>query len=175
MKPVITCLMLIFSLPLPAQSVRWGAELDALPFLSGGYYGSVIAGYDQWQVRAVLTRTTLPDFATSDLIKSHRLDAMALIGDYFFDSTATGWWVGSGVEWWSNRLEPESGGTRSFDQWVLTLGGGYTWEFTSWLYVNPWAALHLPVSGTSPVQVGSVRHEPQAVVVSGSVKVGLRF
>lgn len=41
----------------------FGTELDALPFITGGYYFSVISGLDPIRVRAVVSQVNLPDFA----------------------------------------------------------------------------------------------------------------
>jgi hypothetical protein len=61
-----------------------GFELDALPYITGGYYGSVWSGRNQFRLRGVISEVNVPSFATEDNFKENKIKAYALIIDFFF-------------------------------------------------------------------------------------------
>jgi len=71
MKKSILIIVVLFASTLWAQQINSdslitkktiGTELDLLPYVSGGYYLSMWYGVDQFRFRAILTKTTVPEF-----------------------------------------------------------------------------------------------------------------
>jgi len=90
-----------------AKAWRVGTEVDALPFASSGYYGSLFAAREGWKVRAVAARSDIPSFMVSDGFRDKSTDAYALLADRFVGCKRyqlQGLWVGGGVEQWRNRI-----------------------------------------------------------------------
>lgn len=156
--------------------LRFGVELDVLPYATGGYYGSFWVGRDRLRVRPVIARTTLPDFMVDDGFENADIDAAALIVDYFFQEGFKGFWAGGGVEYWQNSIENATSGDRAtWSNTIATVGGGYIWRLKSGLYINPWAAGHLVVGGPTEVAVGDAVYEPSRFSPEVSVKLGWAF
>jgi hypothetical protein len=93
----------------------------------------------------------------------------------YFKDEYKGWWIGPGLERWTGEVTEESSGFReAYETTILTLGGGYTWRFSKHVYLNPWAAVHVPIGGDREVRFPSSSFEigptPEA-----SVKVGILF
>lgn len=172
----VLCASVLLS-PCSAEEKDWmiGTELDLLPYLSGGYYLSLVGGVDKLRGRVVRTELTVPDFATDDAFTDNDLGVWALILDIYFKKDFKGWWIGPGLERWDGEVtEKSSGLRRKYSTDILTLGGGYTWRFSKHFYLNPWAAVHLPIGGDREIRFASdvfeINPTPEA-----SVKLGIQF
>lgn len=153
-----------------------GTELDLLPYVSGGYYLSEWYGIDQFRFRAILTKTTVPEFVLADGYTNNKLNVYAFITDYFFKKNFEGFWVGTGLEYWDSQITYEAENqTSSYNNTVFTLGGGYVWKFYDNFYLNPWVAFHYIIAGDKEVQVGSSTFKPNLFTPEVSIKVGWHF
>ena len=85
-----------------------GTELDLLPYVSGGYYLSAWYGVDHFRFRAILTKTTVPEFVLADGYTNNKLNVYAFITDYFFKKNFEGFWVGTGLEYWDSQITYEA-------------------------------------------------------------------
>lgn len=154
-------------------------ELDAVPYLTGGYYGSLWLGKDAWRLRGVIAKTNLPHAFTPDGFEDYAITAGALIVDYFPCAQAgeyRGPWIGSGFEYWRSTVENEhTGDRRSFDNTIFTLGGGYVWRLTQHLYVNPWVAGHVIIAGDTTKPIGDDEFKAERFTPEASVKLGWIF
>jgi hypothetical protein len=163
----------------PARSWRLGTELDALPFATGGYYGSVVAARDAWRIRGVAARSTVPGFMVSDGFKDKRTDAYAFLVDRFLGPRREhrqGFWIGGGVELWRNRIRHE--GVSSYTQYsnvMLTAGGGYVWQISRHFYLNPWAGAHFAVAGERQINVSGRLYQQPMFTPEASIKLGFTF
>lgn len=166
---------------LPSQSdtshLTLGTELDALPFITGGYYFSLIGGYEHFRLRAVLSFVYPPGFAyDSERFAHFRLQADAAIIDYFFKPDLSGFWVGAGIERWIASIDSANvNSSGNFMEWVATIGVGYVWYFYENFYINPWIAGHLRVAGDSQSTVGTQIYSVNTIQGEGSVKIGWHF
>ncbi len=161
----------------PNSEITFGTELDALPFITGGYYFSAIGGLDQFRLRGIISQVYLPGFAydSANFTKSS-LSVYALVLDYFFSQNYRGYWVGGGVENWTGKVNGNIAGTSgTFQEWVSTLGTGYNWFFYENFYVNPWFAVHAKLTGDSQAQVGSQVYLVRSFEAEGSLKIGWYF
>jgi len=158
----------------PGRTV--GFELDALPFASGGYYGSLWLGADHLRLRGVVTRMTLPDFLVDDSFDDAEMDVYALIADYMPRPGFSGPWLGAGIEYWDRSIASATDvATADWDNLVTTIGAGWVRKLLGNLYVNPWAAAHLVVGGDTRVHVGSTVYDVPRVVTEASLKLGWHF
>ena len=160
---------------------KWafGGEIDALPFVMNGYYGSGFVGRDGWKFRAVAARSTLPSFMVTDGFRDKRSDAYALLADRFIGSKRQkleGLWVGGGGEYWRSRIRTDASPTyANYHNYMLTVGGGYAWNLSRHLYINPWAAGHFAVAGERNILVSGKTYKQPVFTPEGSIKLGFTF
>ncbi len=154
---------------------KFGTEFDLVPYLNDGYYLSVIVGKGRLRGRIVRTELTTPSFVTDDDFEDNDLVVNAAIVDVYFKDGFSGWWVGPGLERWEGDVTEKASGVRqSYGTNILTLGGGYTWRFAKHFYLNPWAAVHIPIGGDRDVAFPSAVFEIDATP-EASIKLGIEF
>jgi hypothetical protein len=156
---------------------KWmvGTELDLVPYLFEGFYLSAVGGYGQWRERIVHTKITTPDFVTPSGFENNELDIYAFLVDYYFKEGFEGWWVGPGYEIWDGVVKEKSSGVKkSYRTDILTLGGGYTFRLNNHFYLNPWAAVHIPIGGDTRVEFVNSTFRIKAVP-EASIKLGIDF
>jgi hypothetical protein len=161
------------------DSIKYGVELDALPYLTGGYYGSAWAGYKNLRFRLVAAKAETPSFVVADGFENLDTKAYAFIVDYFpynKDNSLTGLWVAAGLEYWNNTIKNSSDHFSSeFNNYQFTVGGGYVIKIWENLYINPWVAGHLRIAGDKSVNVGNKDYSPHLVLPEASIKLGWQF
>ena len=156
--------------------VNYGFELDALPYLTGGYYISGWVGKDKLRVRGIVASVNFPKFAIEAGFEDNKLEAYALVVDYFPSQNFSGVWYGGGIEFWDSEIKSENENiTSEYSNFVVTAGGGYIWYFHKNFYLNPWGAIHGIVSGDGDVNVGSRVFKPKKVTGEISLKVGFKY
>ena len=158
------------------KSTTIGVELDALPYITGGYYGSVWVGHKQFRYRAVVAKTEVPEFYVEDGFTNNEVQAYAAIVDYFFKPDFKGWWIGTGLEYWDSTIQTDAKlETAEYNNTVFTLGGGYVWKFHKNFYLNPWVAGHLRIAGDKDVSVDNSIFETPVFTPEISLKLGWHF
>ena len=160
-------------------SWKFGGEVDALPYATGGYYGSVFAGRNGWRCRGVAARAKVPSLMVADGFRDKRTDAYAVLVDRFFGAKREkleGFWIGAGAEYWRNRIRTEESPEYSkYSNFILTVGGGYVWKFSRHFYLNPWAGGHFVAGGSRSIQGSGKTYEQRAFTPEASVKIGFTF
>jgi hypothetical protein len=159
------------------SAITVGFEIDALPFLMKGYYGSVWVGLNKQnlRLRPVYAKSNIPDFMLEEDIKRNTVNAFAFIADYFFKDNFEGIWIGTGFEYWDNEIENNMGVSATYESWVYTLGGGYVWKFWGYMYLNPWIAGHIRTGGDSEISIGDAIYKPLSFTPEISLKLGWHF
>lgn len=158
------------------RKVTVGYEIDALPFITGGYYGSMWLGSNHIRGRAVIAEAKIPSFLLDEGFIDNRIKAYALLADYFFNPGFESWWAGAGFEYWKGRIGTDAGiNTEKYEQLMFTAGGGYVWKFHKTFYLNPWAGIHARIAGDNKVFVDEKEFKPAPVIPEVSVKVGWHF
>jgi hypothetical protein len=153
-----------------------GAELDVLPYITGGWYGSGWLGVNHVRVRLVASKVNPPDFTLKGDFTNGETQAYAALMDYFLRPSFKGGWIGGGIEHWDNRVaHPAETARGTYHDWMATVGGGWVFGIGPHLYLNPWAAGHWRVAGDTQAFVGSRLYEPRKALAEGSVKIGWRF
>ena len=159
-----------------------GYEVDLFPTAISatagetGYAFQTWAGIDRVKIRLVGAHLVLPDsLAGNDNFEDREMTVGALIFDYVFGENFQGFWFGTGVELWQNRIRHTGSGEQA--DWitgVLTAGGGYIFKVYGNLYLNPWAALHYVMNNREIVIAGD-SFEQSPVQFSVSLKIGYYF
>lgn len=173
---LLTCSLYSQEKAASRRSVTIGIEADALPYITGGYYGSVWLGQKHVRYRAIVTKLTTPGFLVEDGFTNNRIQSYTGIVDYFFKPDFKKWWIGAGLEYWKGSIQTDAKISRAtYNQTILTLGTGYVWKVYRNFYLNPWAAVHARISGDRHVTVDNQEFEPSKVTPEVSVKVGWHF
>ena len=127
----------------------------------------------------VLSDVNIPEFIYSDDFEDWNSKAEAIIFDYFWNPQKhplSGPWIGFGLEHWDNEIVEKSSGAKvSFEQEVLTVGGGYVHYLSKHCFINPWIAGHLRLNGDSEITVGSKTFENKPLQFEASLKLGWEF
>lgn len=164
-----------------APAPRWqlGGELDAMPYIMGGYYGSGFMARDGWKLRYVVARSNTPSFLVTEGFKDKRTDAYALLADRFIGPQRhqlAGLWVGGGAEYWRNRIRADDSPLyASYQNYMLTAGGGYVWKLSRHVYLNPWAAGHVVAANRRVIPISGKTYTQPVFTPEGSVKLGFTF
>ncbi len=177
--PSICLLALVLLCAYPGRARAddsWGAELDALPYLTGGYYGSLWYGREHVRARVVVAQVNVPSFMLSGGYRDKRLDVYALVVDWFAEAGFQGWWFGAGMEYWKGSIGHGQESVKgNYHNTVATAGVGYVWKFHPHFYLNPWVAGHLMAGGDTDAVVGSRNYRIPPVVAEASLKIGWEF
>ncbi|MFP2996853.1 hypothetical protein ABN763_13130 [Spongiivirga sp. MCCC 1A20706] len=153
-----------------------GFELDAVPYIFKGYYGSIWVGHNHFRYRAVITKIETPDFILEDGFTNNEMNVYAVIADYFFKPDFEGWWIGPGLEYWDATIQTDAKlETAAYNNIIFTLGGGYVWKFYKNFYLNPWVAGHLRIGGDKNVIVDQSTFETKLLIPEISIKLGWHF
>ncbi|MFN8336361.1 MAG: hypothetical protein U0U09_14630 [Cyclobacteriaceae bacterium] len=177
MKSTLVSLFLLLMV-ISAQSqqnrkINIGIEIDALPYITGGYYGSLWIGHEHLRYRAIITEITTPEFFVEDGFTNNKINAYTAIVDYFFKPDFRKWWVGVGLEYWKGSIQTDARtSTSKYENVITTAGTGYVWKFYKKFYLNPWAALHVRVAGDNKVMVDSQEFNPPVITPEVSLKIG---
>lgn len=152
-----------------------GTELDALPFISGGYYSSIWLGFDKIRIRPVITETEIPSFAVAKGFENHELKVKAIIFDYCFGDKFDEWWIGIGYENWDNNIKSKKSSlTKQFSNNIITIGAGYIYKFWGNLYVNPWVAVHY-LADNHEIKIADEVLKNSVLTPEISLKIGYNF
>lgn len=158
------------------SSFTGGMEVDALPFITGGYYLSVWGGYRHFRYRIVLTEVNTPSFLVPKDFANNQVEVYAFVTDYFFKREFKGFWIGTGIEWWKGEITTHDNSAKgTYDNYVYTIGGGYVWKFYRNFYLNPWLGGHLRIGGDTRAQTGDQVFHPRLFTPEVSIKLGWHF
>lgn len=181
-KILLVCLLFLFNYSFgqsdneSKKSTTIGFELDAVPYIFNGYYGSIWVGHNHFRYRAVITKIETPDFILEDGFTNNEMKVYAAIVDYFFKPNFEGWWIGPGLEYWDATIQTDAKlSTSKYSNVIFTLGGGFVWKFHKNFYLNPWVAGHLKIAGDNRVKVDDKVFRTQTIIPEFSIKLGWHF
>ncbi len=158
------------------RKTTFGLEADVVPYVLGGFHGSIVVGYNQWRFRGVYVGLTTPNSLLDEGFKDNKVKVGAIIVDYFFQPNWDKFFISTGVEYLSGNLSHEKvSSTGSYNSILWTAGGGYVWKFHKNFYLAPHVAFTLRVSGDSQVGVGSFTQSIPAFQPEGGLRVGWHF
>ena len=154
-----------------------GVELDLYPFITGGNYMGAYVAQNGFKYRVIRAKSNMPEFMLQNNIENVNLEVYAFIVDYYFDKTDyKGLWFGIGGERWNNRIDEKNGVKNvDFSQNIFTFGGGYLFELTDRIFINPWAAVHVNMRNEREKIIGDTSYEIKKIIPEVSVKLGYSF
>lgn len=115
-----------------------GVEVDGIPYLAGGYHGSLWWGYNHVRIRGVVAKTEVPDFMNKEGFSDNIIKEYGVYGDYFFEKEFEGGWLTFGGEYWDGSISNIDDFIESdYSAFVLGVGFGYTYKFWENFSVNP--------------------------------------
>jgi TolB-like protein len=133
-----------------------GLEIDAIPFATGGYSGSIWYGHNKVRFRGLFAKINTPDIFWRDGFEKDSSRVYALNVEYFFESNFRGFWVATGIQYWKGSLGHENEIKRGeYEFSTASLSCGYVWNFFSNLYLNFEGGLYFYVLGDKETQVGN--------------------
>ncbi len=154
-------------------AIQWSAEVDAVPFATGGWYGSLAAGSGAWRLRGVVAEVHPPSTFEPKGWTGGRTRAQALLLDRFFEAGFNGPWTGFGVERWEERIRPDGQpGKAAMNSLQGTLGAGWVYRMGSHFTLNPWMAAHARMAGDREAQADGQVCRPRRIQAEASVKAG---
>ncbi|MBP8240420.1 MAG: hypothetical protein KAX50_10680 [Saprospiraceae bacterium] len=178
---LLISLFAMSSLTLRAQSndrppVNFGLELDALPYLTGGYFGAAWVGRQHWRLRVLITGVNKPDWATPDGFTKHHITSSAAVADFFLKPDWKGWWIGGGPVYWSSTIQTDAKlQTAQFKNLLLNGSIGYNLRLPGHFYLSPWAGLSIRVAGDTDVPVDNTTFTLPLLNPEASLKLGWYF
>ncbi len=155
--------------------VTLGFEQDILPYVLGGYILTGWTGRDKFRYRFSYAKAHTPKFTHQESTQSDVVQAFGMSFEYFFKDDFEGWWFGPGIGYWTNSIETINLAQGKNESVIFSLGGGYNYPLTHWLYVSPWIALHTRVSGNERIDMGNDTYLPSFITPELSIKVGIKL
>jgi|GEM_PF-862393 len=160
-----------------------GFTLDLLPTVLSavagefGMSGQTWVGIEHVRLRLVGGQMYMPQFLIGgDGFRDQKNTVGAFIVDYVFGRHFDGWWVGTGFELWMNEIGNKyaPGQKARWNNMVWTAGGGYIWRAVDNFYIEPWAALHVPMNNQN-IDMAGHKFKPMPVSGEVSLKIGYFF
>ncbi|NCU03473.1 MAG: hypothetical protein GXC73_05750, partial [Chitinophagaceae bacterium] len=137
-----------------SKKIQLGAELDALPYATGGYFAAGWVGKERIRARVLTAGVHMPGFITRDGFTNHHITSYAVIADYFLKDNWKGWWAGAGLVYWKSSIQSDARlQTTGFENYLLNGSIGYNIPLYKKLYLSPWAGLSIRTAGDKNVAV----------------------
>ena len=154
-----------------------GIELDALPFVTGGYFGAMTIGTQKLRGRLLYTKVNMPSFITPSQFNYHRVHSTAVLVDYFFkDMSQNGFWLGLGIVRWNSSIREKSSDiTKEFDTYLINGSLGYLYPIWKRFYISPWAGMSIPLNASAPVKIGNSIYQRPFFNPEASIKIGFKI
>lgn len=175
---ICALLLLVFSLPAQTaeKKLQAGVELDALPYVTGGYFGAAWIGKKHLRIRVLTAGVNMPGFITKESFSNHRITSYAVVADYFLKENWKGWWAGAGLVYWKSSIQTDARlQTAHFKNYLLNGSIGYNITLYKNLYLSPWAGLSIRTAGDKNVNVDARYYTLALLNPEASVKLGISF
>jgi len=162
--------------PPPFKYNTVGLEVDALPFATGGYNGSIWYGHNKVRLRGFFAKINTPRVFLRDGFERDSLRVYALNVEYFIENNFKGFWFATGVQYWKGSVGHKNEIKRGEYEYIrVPLSFGYVWKFFPNLYLNSWGGFYFFVLGDKKAQVGNRPVFFDEVVPIISVALGWHF
>lgn len=153
-----------------------GFELDALPYLTGGYFIAGWAGQGHWRCRVLTANVNKPDWSTPEGFSKHHVAAYAAVVDVFLKPGWRGWWIGAGPVYWQSRIQTDARiQTAHFNNFLLNGSLGYNLKVGKQFYLSPWVGLSMRIAGDRDVPVDQQLFTLPLFNPEASLKLGFHF
>ena len=176
-KRLFFCLFLVSFFEIKAQEkIKAGIELDALPYITGGYFGAGFVGKGHWRLRALTASVNKPDWSINKNFSNNHVGAYAVVVDRFFKKSWSGWWIGGGLVYWKSKIQTQDKlQTAKFQNSLLNGSLGYNFKLNKHFYLSPWAGMSLRVGGDQKTPVDQTTYTLPLLNPEASLKLGVIF
>ncbi len=158
------------------QKIKAGIELDALPYITGGYFGAGFIGKGHWRLRALTASVNKPDWSINKNFSNNHVEAYAVVVDRFFKKSWSGWWIGGGLVYWKSKIQTQDKlQTAKFQNSLLNGSLGYNFKLNKHFYLSPWAGMSLRVGGDQKTPLDQTTYTLPLLNPEASLKLGLIF
>nr|WP_294907032.1 hypothetical protein [uncultured Lacibacter sp.] len=159
-----------------SKKIQFGAELDALPYITGGYFAAGWIGKKHLRARVLTAGVNMPEFITKNGFSNHHITSYAVVADYFFKEDFKGWWAGAGLVYWKNSIQTDAHlQTAHFKNYLLNGSIGYNIPLYKKLYLSPWAGMSIRAGGHKNVAVDAKQYTLPLLNPEASLKLGISF
>lgn len=162
-------------LPNAYHPIRFGIEQDILPYFLKGFTLSGWAGMQRTRLRYNYAQANTPPFWKRDGIAKERISASTLSVDFFLKDNFKGFWASPAFGYWQTAIETKQGDKIAFPGIVFSVGAGYNLYIFKSLYLSPYLAGHLRISGTKNIELGTTQYRPNLMFPEISLKLGWMF
>lgn len=158
------------------EKIKAGIELDALPYITGGYFGAGFIGKGHWRLRVLTASVNKPDWSINKNFSNNHVEAYAVVVDRFFKKSWSGWWMGGGLVYWKSKIQTQAKQqTAKFQNSFLNGSLGYNLKLNKHFYLSPWAGMSLRVGGDQNVPVDQTTYTLPMLNPEASLKLGVIF
>lgn len=158
------------------SSLKFGAELDVLPYFNKGYDLSLWTSYYLFKVNFDWALKYPADFVTNVGFENLRYKTFGVQFSYFpipHSLELDRLWFGLGMEKWSSKIQQSTTKAEAvFNNYLISVSVGYLlFVYGNW-YVNPYLSGHLRAFGDKSVYVGGYLYNVQKFTPEISIKIG---
>jgi hypothetical protein len=150
-----------------------GAEANIIPYLSGGYSGTLWWGINHIRISGTFAKTNTWNIFVPSGFENNVVQSYALNGEYFFSPAFKNLWAGGGAEYWQGAVDnADDHAHGEYTNYMLTVGAGYVIKIWKGIYVNAAGSVHLVVAGGKVVEVGNATFNANTIVPDVAIKIG---
>lgn len=155
-----------------------GLEIDALPYILGGYFGAITIGKYNYNLRLLMAgNATKPDFIIPSDFTNNKLDAYAAMIDYrAYRNILFGkidLCISAGLVRWNSSIKnKQDHAISNYSNTLFSMGLSFQYFFGNHFYVSPWAGMHIRVAGESEIPVGNKTYNVPLFNPEASIKFG---
>jgi len=159
-----------------AKRFTIGAELDVLPYATGGYFAALWVGKNKTRIRLLTASVNKPDWSINNNFRNHHINAYALVIDRFLKADLNGWWISGGIVYWKSSIQTNALlQTSNFENYLLNGSIGYNWKFYQQFYLSPWAGISIRTGGDKNTPVDNKEFTLPLINPEASLKIGWHF
>ncbi len=152
-----------------------GIEADVVPYILGGYHGSIWYGYKHLRFRGVYVNGTI-DFGLSNGFEKNKIQVGAVIIDYFFKNNWKKHFLSTGLEYLDGNISNKySSKSADYNTVLFTAGGGYVFKIYKNFYVAPHVAFTLRIAGDKTVEIDGYKQDTPFFQPEGGLRLGWHF
>lgn len=156
-----------------ASKVTIGIEQDFLPYATGGYFAGAWVGKGHLRTRLLTAYVHKPDFIITKGFTNNRVNAYAIVTDYFLRKGWIGWYAGTGLVYWKSTIQTDQKlATAHYENYLINGTLGYNYALSKHWYLSPWGGLHLKIGGANHVNIDGKIYNPPLLNPEASVKIG---
>lgn len=173
---LLLCSYMMLAQEKETPTIQLGLEIDALPYLTGGYFAAAWVGQGHWRARVLHASVHKPDWTTTKGFTQHHINAYAALIDFFPKEGWRSWWIGAGPVYWRSNIQSDARIQKIYFENVLLNGSiGYNFKLGKKVYLSPWAGMSLRVAGDKEVPVDHLFYTLPLFNPEASIKLGLSF